>query len=425
MIGPSLIAALVAGQTLVLDLGLRTETRGGQSNRDVIIDPSSPLSPQEQVDLQRGTIIEIDINPTMRMRYDLGRTELATFLSTRLFHRFITRVPERPLISTVAEATLDHAVSRATALQFGVSGGIGELDLSAPDLSPDSASVPIAVGIINFQNLAGTTGWSYAPSRDLSFALRLDGTYNAPLETLTASSAIPRTLRAVLTAITTYQAGRDDNFEYSISAEQADVANGPVGSNPDGQYRIVNTRLGWAHRFSRDVEGGLGAGMAALFRPPGASPQGFERDAVTFLPVFDIAFRDDIYNERVFTLGYAIGLGIAPYLDPFRGVVESRANLSLTFEIGFPLDDLNARIAAVLTNPATFSDAPESDVTGAAEAVLSVRTPVTYELSDGIILEGGGQILARGPRITSGAGLDQTDFLAYVALSIAWTTQSR
>src|SRR5262249_53945131 len=136
----------------------------------------------------------------------------------------------------------------------------------------------------------------------------------------------------------------------------------------------------------------------------------------------DLSLAADLIRERAFVLLLHTGVGLAPFLDAIRTSVESRGTAGLDFELGFPQENVTLRVAAAITNPIADSAPPAADPnvfdTSQRDATFSVRIPFTYRIDENVAVEGGWQMLMRGPDLTTGGGFPDRDFLGYIAFSL-------
>ncbi|MCC7383767.1 MAG: hypothetical protein IT384_18140 [Deltaproteobacteria bacterium] len=409
----TLLGAWIAGQSLALEAGLRTESRAG-------------VAPSATSALVSQGVVELLVAPTAGITVTSPRATLGLRYAPSIFTRFLVG-SERPLVAHQGQGRIALRASRVLDLELELSGGVGEVDYTnAAEVFPGPipgvppAALP-ATQVLTFQNIDLAGGARLRTARPLELRLRSGAHYRAPTRLSGIDEGDPgrqfaQELRFELEAGAAYEPSGDDSFDAALTGQHLDFAP-PQGGGRETLQQI-NAHVAWRHRLTRIDELYAGIGATVVVGTGSVDP----------VPRAELAYRIELVREPSWTFASRAQAELAPYTDVFARTVEPRATMTLELQLAFPLADVGAGLSGSFSTPTRITPR-DTDAAGASvdsQTLVQVRAPITWRANEILALELGGRFLARGPRLAA----DDFDFrrfeaIGYVALTFQLTTASR
>jgi hypothetical protein len=204
-----------------------------------------------------------------------------------------------------------------------------------------------------------------------------------------------------LVASHAWTVSRVDTIGTALAGGYADF--GPI----NGTQAFGSTDVSWRRRLrprlDSQVLGGVFFTQQLEERDTADGTQGSaaSAEAVPLMPIVNVGLSGRLLERSRVRLSSDVNVGSQAYFDPVQGSVLPLTGGGASFDVYLP-PDLTVGLAATFYTPPTEPTAAErnsADDPATARTVLTVRTPVTYELDRNGSVELGTIVTARGPSL--------------------------
>lgn len=415
-----LAGPLVMGLVLMVDPwakhvdwsgGAAVELRGGWA-------PPAPSLPAEPT-------LRITVSPqgTMIYRDRVRGRQLSLDLAPQMFFSVFpdkaeySDIPARPLF--FGQASLRYAGDLgprwswqgSTGASFGEqdyslqSGGLVQGDGAVADAT-DSSQGPsqgtlVAKPIIftgGFSAGVGLTG-RLTPLHSLSFGPTV--TLQRRLDEPAPNQPSLDQTSVELDVSHAWVVSRVDTLGTAISGGYADF--GPINGTQAFGSVDVSWRRRLRPRLDSQVLGGVFFTRQLQERdaPDGMQGSAPSAEAVPIMPIVNLGLSGRLLERSRVRLSSNVNVGSQAYFDPVQGSVLPLTGGGASFDVFLP-PDLTVGLASTFYTPPTEPSDFErnsADDPATARTVLTVQTPVTYEVDRNLSVEVGTIVSARGPSL--------------------------
>jgi hypothetical protein len=364
------------------------------------------LAPEGTViyrDRVRGRRVSLDYTPQLVFSAFTGKAELSAF-------------PYRPFV--FHQATLRYAgdLSRRLSWQGSAGGSIGAQDYSlqsgglvqgdgSADSTAPSQGTLVDALIVRTGGVSASVGLtgrltplhSVSLGPTISIQRRLGGT-----DTGATPVSFDQTSVA-LDASHGWFASRVDTVTTTLSGGYADF--GPV----NGSQAFGSVDLSWNRRLRPRLDGEVLGGVFFTEQLRARSTQdttGADAStrAVPVMPIANLGIDGRLLERSRVRVSSNVNVGSQAYFDPVQGSVLPLTGGGASFDVALP-PDLVMGLSATFYTPPTAPTEDERRRAGdpsSSRTVLTVRTPVTYEIDRHLSIEAGTIVTARGPSLRTG-----------------------
>jgi hypothetical protein len=195
-----------------------------------------------------------------------------------------------------------------------------------------------------------------------------------------------------------YRPTLDDTFTTTVFTQFANVSNG-------NRAWLLTANEVWAHRFSRRTMGTAGSGLSLTRN---SQPNGYE--FYSLYPNFLVGLNHTTWLGRsVLTVGG--GASSAPFIDPFRGLVDPRVST-------FVYAGFNKKKFFTSATAATGLQLVAGPGTGALNSVTGTLN-VSYRLVDAVSVDSGVRTAWQGFTTQTTATTVPISFAMYAGITVA------
>ncbi len=395
---------------------------GGQPAEPALrttIAPDASLIYQSRV---RGRQVVVSYAPQMYMR-----------ISQQYFENSLVR---RPLFFHTLSARYAADLSTNWGWDATLAGGLGEQDYSLQSAQlgnsdgGDGGQQGTLVGnpVITTGSLAGALGFtgavrplhtvSIAPSFTLQRLLSDPPSTGGDGPVLSLSQTSGR-----LALSHAWQFSQVDTLTSSISGGYADF-------DASGSQAFSSVSTAWRRRLRPRLDNEISGGVffTSQVRDPGNAGQGVGASgSLPALPTVTYLLAGRLFQRSRLRISSDFNIGTSAYFDPVQGSVLPLVGGGGGLSFFMPPDWTAGVTGTFFTPPTRPTDAERSQANNPASArtSLSVRTPVSYDLSRNYKIEFGTITSARGPHLgvrgTQGR-FPQTEFWLYVSFQLRYST---
>lgn len=387
-------------------------------------------------DRVRGRSLSLDVAPQM-------------FFSTFPDKRLYSQIPARPLF--FGQATLRYAgdFSPRWSWQGSAGASFGEQDYSlqsgglvqgdgTTDATAPTQGTLVDDPIILTGGLSAGVGLTgrLTPLHTISFGptvtlqrrldedeqdgmVGMDGMDGMDGMTAAAPAIVFDQTSAALDVSHAWRASRVDTLGSALSGGYADF-----GVN--GSQAFGSANVSWQRRLRPRLDsqalGGVFFTQQVNERAPvdgmeaPTDPSGWP-----IMPIVNLGLTGRLLERSRVRLSSEVNVGSQAYFDPVQGAVLPLTGGGASFDVELP-PDLTVGLAATFYTPPTEPTEDERRRAGdpsSSRTVLTVRTPVTYEVDRNLSIEAGTIVTARGPSLRT--GVPRVDELPLDAMGQAQT----
>jgi hypothetical protein len=420
--------------------------RPGDASVETLRVTVSPQGTMTYRDRARGRQLSLDVMPQV-------------FFSTFPDKRVYTQIPARPLFFGQGSLRYSAELGRRWSFQGTAGASIGEQDYSLQSgglvqgdgtLDPTAPAQGTLVDdpIILTGGISAGVGLTgrLTPLHTISFGptvtiqRRLD---DAEAGGMNGMDAGPPLLVFDQTSVAldvshAWLASRVDTLGTTLSGGYADF-----GVN--GSQGFGSTSLSWRRRLRPRLDSQV---LGGVFFTKQVRERAFddtsvvETRAVPVMPIANLGVTGRLLERSRVRLSGEVNAGSLAYFDPVQGSVLPLTGGGATFDVYLP-PDLNVGLAATFYTPPTEPtefERSNADNPATARTVLTVRTPVTYDVDRNLTIEVGTITSARGPSLRTDIPtardpmtmeplergpwrFTQAEFWLYVAVRLRYTTE--